>query len=103
MTLIGWLQIGLLFAVVAALVKPLGLFMARVFSSERTFLSPVLGPVERGFYAVAGVDQKTEQGWLAYTLSMFAFSMAGFAALYAILRLQFYLPKRCQAGQPAVD
>jgi K+-transporting ATPase ATPase A chain len=92
MTLIGWLQIGLLFAVVAALVKPLGLFMARVFSGERTFLSPVLGPVERGFYAAAGVDQKTEQGWLAYTLSMLAFSMVGFAALYAILRLQFYLP-----------
>jgi K+-transporting ATPase ATPase A chain len=92
MTFIGWLQIGLLFAVVAALVKPLGLFMARVFSGERTFLSPVLGPVERGFYAAAGVDQKSEQGWLAYTLSMLAFSMAGFAALYAILRLQFYLP-----------
>jgi K+-transporting ATPase ATPase A chain len=92
MTLIGWLQIGLLFAVVAVLVKPLGLFMARVFSGERTFLSPVIGPVERGFYAAAGVDQKTEQGWLAYTLSMLAFSMAGFAALYAILRLQFYLP-----------
>jgi K+-transporting ATPase ATPase A chain len=92
MTLIGWLQIGLLFAVVAVLVKPLGLFMARVFSGERTFLSPVLGPVERGFYTAAGVDQKTEQGWLAYTLSILAFSMAGFAALYAILRLQFYLP-----------
>ena len=66
--------------------------MARVFSGERTFLSPVLGPVERGFYAAAGVDPKAEQGWLAYTLSMLAFSMAGFAALYAILRLQFYLP-----------
>jgi len=92
MTLIGWLQIGLLFFVVALLVKPLGLFMARVFSGERTFLSPVLGPVERGFYAAAGVDAKTEQGWLSYTLSMLAFSMAGFAALYAILRLQFYLP-----------
>jgi potassium-transporting ATPase potassium-binding subunit len=92
MTFIGWLQISLLFAVVAALAKPLGLFMARVFSGERTFLSPVLGPVERGLYAAAGVDRKTEQGWLAYTLSMLAFSMAGFAALYAILRLQFYLP-----------
>ncbi|MEP9386118.1 potassium-transporting ATPase subunit KdpA [Mesorhizobium sp. KR9-304] len=92
MTLIGWLQIGLLFVVVAALVKPLGLFMARVFSGERTFLSPVLAPVERGFYAAAGVDAKTEQGWLAYALSVLAFSMAGFAALYAILRLQFYLP-----------
>ena len=92
MTLIGWLQIGLLFAVVAALVKPLGLFMARVFSGERTFLSPVLGPVERGFYGAAGVDRQAEQGWLAYALSMLAFSMAGFVALYATLRLQLYLP-----------
>ena len=97
MTLIGWLQIGLLFLIVAALVKPLGLFMARVFSGERTFLSPVLAPVERGFYAIGGVDPKTEQGWLAYALSMLAFSMAGFAALYAILRLQFYLPLNPQA------
>ena len=92
MTLIGWLQIGLLFLIVAALVKPLGLFMARVFSGERTFLSPVLRPVERGFYAAAGVDMKAEQGWLAYAMSVLAFSMASFAALYAILRLQFYLP-----------
>lgn len=92
MTLIGWLQIGLLFLVVAALVKPLGLFMARVFSGERTFLSRVFSPLEHGFYAVAGVDPKTEQGWLSYTLSMLAFSAAGFMALYAILRLQYYLP-----------
>ena len=92
MTLIGWLQIGLLFLVVALLVKPLGLFMARVFSGKRTFLSPVLEPVERGFYAAAGVDPQAEQGWLAYAFAILAFSMAGLAALYAILRLQYYLP-----------
>jgi len=92
MTLIGWLQIGLLFLVVALLVKPLGLFMARVFSGKRTFLSPVLEPVERGFYAAAGVDPEAEQGWLAYAFAILAFSMAGLAALYAILRLQYYLP-----------
>ena len=92
MTLIGWLQIGLLFLVVGLLVKPLGLYMARVFSGERTPLAPVLGPLERGFYAAAGVDQTSEQGWRTYALSMLAFSMAGFAALYAILRLQFFLP-----------
>ena len=92
MTLVGWLQIGLLFLVVGLLVKPLGLYMARVFSGERTLFAPVLGPLERGFYAAAGVDAKSEQGWLAYALSMLAFSMAGFAALYAILRLQFHLP-----------
>jgi K+-transporting ATPase ATPase A chain len=102
MTLIGWLQIALLLASVAVLVKPLGLFMARVFSGEPTVLSPIVGPVERGFYSVAGVDRKAEQGWLAYTLSMLAFSMTGFVALYAILRLQFYLPLNPQgfAGMP---
>jgi len=92
MTLIGWLQIGLLFLVVAALVKPLGLFMARIFSGGRTLLSPALGQIERGFYAASGIDPEAEQGWLAYTFSVLAFSAAGFVALYAILRLQFYLP-----------
>jgi len=92
MSLIGWLQIGLLFLALLIAVKPLGLYMAKVFSGERTFLSPVLGPVERGFYALAGVDQKKEQGWLAYTFAMLAFSAAGFVLLYAILRLQQYLP-----------
>lgn len=92
MTLVGWLQIGLLFLIVAALVKPLGLYMASVFSDRRTVLSSVLEPVERGFYRVAGVDSKSEQNWLAYALSMLAFSVAGFIALYAILRLQSYLP-----------
>ncbi len=92
MSLIGWLQIGLLFLVTFLLIKPLGLFMAKVFSNERTFLSPVLGPVERGFYALAGVDPKKEQGWLAYAFSMIAFSIAGLVVLYAIQRLQAYLP-----------
>ena len=92
MTLIGWLQIGLLFLVVLALIKPLGLFMASVFSGERTFLSPILSPVERSFYAASGIDAQKEQGWLAYTFSMLVFSMAGFAALYAILRCQAWLP-----------
>ena len=79
-------------ALFGALIKPLGLFMAKVFSNERTFLSPVLGPVERGFYALAGVDPKKEQGWLAYAFSMIAFSIAGLVVLYAIQRLQAYLP-----------
>ncbi|WP_054312529.1 potassium-transporting ATPase subunit KdpA [Mesorhizobium sp. 1M-11] len=92
MSLIGWLQIGLLFLVTFLLIKPLGLFMAKVFSNERTFLSPVLGPVERSFYALAGIDPKKEQGWLAYAFSMIAFSIAGLVLLYAIQRLQAYLP-----------
>jgi potassium-transporting ATPase potassium-binding subunit len=92
MTLAGWLQIGLILGLVALTTRPLGLYMARVFSGERTFLSPVLGPVERAFYRLAGVAPEREQNWLAYTIAMLVFSAAGFASLYAILRLQAYLP-----------
>lgn len=92
MSLIGWLQIGFVLGAVLLLVKPLGLYMARVFSGERTFLSPVLGPVERGFYALAGVRTDKEQGWLGYTLGVLLFSLSGFVLLYAILRLQNVLP-----------
>jgi potassium-transporting ATPase potassium-binding subunit len=92
MSLIGWLQIGLVLAAVLVLVKPLGLYIARVFSGERTFMSPVLGPVERGFFALAGVRTDKEQGWLAYTMAVLAFSLIGFLSLYSILRLQNVLP-----------
>ncbi len=92
MTIVGWLQISLLFLAVLVAIKPLGLYMARVFAGERTFLSPVLAPLEGGLYRAAGIQRDKEQGWLAYTVSMLAFSLAGFLALYAILRLQAYLP-----------
>jgi K+-transporting ATPase ATPase A chain len=92
MSLIGWLQIGLVLAAVLVLVKPLGLYIARVFSGERTFLSPVLAPVERGFYSLAGVRTDKEQGWLGYTMAVLAFSLVGFIVLYAMLRLQNLLP-----------
>lgn len=92
MTILGWLQISLLFVAVLLVVKPLGLYMAKVFSGERTWLSPIFSPLERGLYAAAGVDMKKEQGWLGYTLSMLVFSIASFLALYAILRLQAVLP-----------
>lgn len=92
MTAIGWLQIAFVFALVLICVKPLGAFMARVFSGERTFLSPVLAPVERGFYTLAGIDPAKEQGWRSYTMAMLAFSVAGFASLYGLMRLQDILP-----------
>src|SRR4051794_35260273 len=92
MTLIGWAQIALVLACVVAAAPPLGRYMARVAAGERTFLHPVLGPVERAIYAVAGVDPARGQSWKAYTLAMLAFSAAGFASLYAILRLQGVLP-----------
>ncbi len=92
MTTIGWLQIALFFLAVLVTIKPLGLYMARVFAGERTALSPVLGRLETDLYRVSGINPGKEQGWLAYTASMLAFSIAGFVALYAILRLQAYLP-----------
>lgn len=92
MTLVGWLQIALTLVLVLAAAVPLGGFIARVFGGGRTFLTPVLAPVERGFYRLAGVDATREQGWFAYTLAMLVFSAIGFVSLYAMLRLQAFLP-----------
>jgi len=101
MTTNGWIQIALFCAVVLALVKPLGFYMTRVFSGERTLLSPVLGPVERGLYRVAGLDARQEQTWLGYAGALVAFHVLGFLLLYAILRLQALLPLN-PAGQGEV-
>ena len=101
MTINGWIQIALFCAVVLALARPLGGYMTRVFGGERTFLSPVLAPVERGLYRVAGISSAQEQHWLAYALSMLAFHVLGFLALYALLRLQAVLPFNPD-GQSAV-
>jgi K+-transporting ATPase ATPase A chain len=92
MTINGWLQIAIYFAVLTALVVPLGRYMARVFEGERTFLSPVLRPVEVAFYRVSGVDERREQHWIAYAVAMLLFNAAGFVLLYALLRLQNVLP-----------
>ena len=92
MTTIGWIQIALFCAVVVALVKPLGWFMTRVFNGERTFLTPVLRPVEVTLYRLAGVDETREQHWLTYALAMLLFHVGGFVLLYALLRLQGLLP-----------
>lgn len=92
MTALGWLLIVLVLAAVLAAAIPFGRFVARVMTGERTVLSPVLAPVERGFYTLAGVDPAREQGWRAYTLAMLAFSAAGLFSLYALQRLQGLLP-----------
>jgi K+-transporting ATPase ATPase A chain len=92
MTVIGWIQIILYCVIVVALAKPLGWYMTRVFNGERTFLSPVLRPVEAGFYWVGGVDEKREQHWLTYTVAMLLFHVGGFLILYALMRLQAVLP-----------
>src|SRR4051794_18101240 len=70
MSFLGWIQIVLCCVIIVALVKPLGWYMTRVFNGERTFLTPVLRPVERLLYAAAGVDERQEQHWLAYTVAM---------------------------------
>ena len=102
MTSNGWLQIALFCVVVAAVVKPLGGYMTRVFAGERTLLAPVLGPLERLAYRLGGVDERQEQGWLAYAISMLLFSLVGFVSLYALMRLQA-VPLFNPAGQGVVE
>ncbi|MGZ8399934.1 MAG: potassium-transporting ATPase subunit KdpA [Methyloceanibacter sp.] len=97
MTFNGWIQIAIYCAIVVALVKPLGWYMTAVFNGERTFLSPLLRPVEAGLYRLGGVDEKREQDWLTYTVAMLLFHIGGFLILYGLLRLQGFLPFNPQA------
>src|SRR3984885_3175543 len=92
MTANGWFQIVLFLALILAITKPLGVFMARVFSGERTFLDPVLRPVERLLYRVTGVDEKHEMRWTEYAFTMLLFSGASMLLLYLIERVQLSLP-----------
>jgi K+-transporting ATPase ATPase A chain len=92
MTLVGWAQITLVLALVLGCALPLSKYIAGVYAGERNLLSPVIGPVERGFYRLAGVDPAREQDWFAYTIAMLAFSIAGFLVLYGVQRLQGVLP-----------
>ncbi len=92
MTLYGWLQAGVFFALVLLLTKPLGAYMARVFSGERVFLSPVLGPIERGFFRVCRIDPAREMTASGYLFALFAFSIVGLLYLYVLLRVQKFLP-----------
>jgi K+-transporting ATPase ATPase A chain len=92
MTIIGWIQILLYCAIVVALTKPLGGYMTAVFNGERTFLSPLLRPVEAGVYWIGGVDEKREQHWLTYTVAMLLFHVGGFLIIYLLMRLQALLP-----------
>ena len=92
MTAIGWIQILLYCAIIVALAKPLGWYMTRVFNGERTFLSPILRPVEAGIYWVGGVDERREQHWLPYTVAMLLFHVGGVLIIYGLMRLQALLP-----------
>jgi K+-transporting ATPase ATPase A chain len=92
MTMSGWLQIALFSVIVILITRPLGGYMMRVFAGERTFLSPILRPAERAVYWCCGVDEKEEQHWLTYAVAVLFFSVVGFVSLYALQRLQWYLP-----------
>ena len=92
MTSTGLLQIFLFFLVILALTKPVGLFMARLFEGERTFLHPVVRPLERLVYKLSGVDESNEQHWTHYAGSLLAFSLAGILLTYLIQRMQGMLP-----------
>jgi len=89
---VGWIQVLLYCAIIAALVVPLGGYMTRVFNGERTWLSPVLRPFEAGLYWLGGVDERREQHWVTYTVSMLSFHVGGFLILYTLMRLQAMLP-----------
>src|SRR5215475_7034877 len=102
MTIDGWVQIALFSVIVILITRPLGGHMTRVFTGEHTFLSPVLRPIERAVYRCCGVDEKEEQHWLTYAIAMLFLSVAGFVTLYALQRLQWYLPFNPQ-GQTGVE
>jgi K+-transporting ATPase ATPase A chain len=101
MTILGIAQILIFFALVLAVTKPLGVFMFRVFGGERTFLHPVLRPVERLIYWIGGVREDVEQSWVRYTASLLSFSTLCFLFAYALQRLQGLLPLNPQAFSTA--
>ena len=92
MTVYAWLQAAIYFAVLCAVTKPLGIYLARVFAGEKTWLRPVFGPIETALYRVCRVDPKREMTATTYLLALFAFSAVGLAWLYLVLRTQKYWP-----------
>ena len=92
MTIQGWLLIAAFTGILLALTKPVGLWLHALYEGRRTPLHVVLGPVERGFYALSGIDPDKEQSWRGYAVHMLMFSMATLLLTYAVLRLQFFLP-----------
>src|SRR5436190_6745993 len=96
MTFNGILQIVTYLVILTLLTKPVGVYLMRVYAGERTFLDPVLKPVERFVYAITRVDAAREMNWKQYGIAMLLFSMVSSLALYAIQRLQYFLPANPQ-------
>jgi K+-transporting ATPase ATPase A chain len=92
MTALGWMQIILYCAIIVAITPVLGAYMTRVFNGERTFMSPILRPVELAIYKIAGVDERQEQHAVTYTVGMLLFHLGGLFIIYALMRLQAFLP-----------
>jgi len=92
MTIVGWVQIALYCVIIAALALPLGYYMTRMLTGERTLLSPLLRPVEVAIYWIGGVEERREQHWVTYTVAMLLFNAVGFLILYALMRVQNLLP-----------
>src|ERR1700722_8855357 len=97
MTANGWLQFFIFIGLLLALMRPLGLYMARVLEGERTFLSPLLRPVERLIYRVCGIRSDEEMTWRGYTVALLLFSFVSMILTYVIERVQHYLPWNPQA------
>jgi K+-transporting ATPase ATPase A chain len=102
MTIIGWIQTLLYCAIIVAITPVLGAYMTRVFSGERTFLSPILRPIETAIYKIAGIDERQEQHAVTYTIGMLLFHVGGLFIIYALMRLQAFLPFN-PADQSAVS
>jgi len=92
MTINGWLQIAFFLLVILLVTKPLGVYMARVFNRERTFLDPILRPIERLIYRITWVDENHEMRWTEYAIAMLLFSVVPMLLLYLIQRVQGFLP-----------
>lgn len=97
MSIMSWLQFPLYIVVLLILIKPLGLYMARVYQGERSFLSPIILPVEKFIFKLAGVKPDDEMTWKTYALSVLLFNLVGFFFLYILLRIQNVLPLNPQA------
>src|SRR5438552_7983059 len=92
MTANGWLQISVYLLAILAVTPPLGRFMTRVFNRERTWLDPILRPIERLVYRLTGVDETREMRWTEYAVAMLLFSVVSMLTLYLMQRLQPWLP-----------
>ena len=102
MTFNGWLQILFYFALLLLVTKPLGVFMARVYNRERTFLDPVLRPIERLIYKLCRIDENREMRWTEYAFAMLLYSAVSMIVLFLLQRLQGHLPFNPQ-HIPGVD